>query len=129
MWWRRELAFFDKLPPHISHLRSEVIHNPIGCIFNLLHLSGEVVSRRGNCGNANSCGLPGDRFVQLGNGNVEAVAQLFLEAANHLAAILKRMRVLNTQLDGHGGNGHRVYGTAGVGAVIRLDELPDRKRR
>ena len=116
--YRPLLVSLDKLPPNIRDLRAEIVCDAVGSVFDLLHLAGEVVSRGGNRGDTDSCRLPRHGFVKLGDRDVESVGELFLQTANDLAAILERVRVLNAQLDGHGGDGHRVYGNCRRGALL-----------
>src|SRR5271168_1499703 len=103
----------QEFPPDIDCLRAQIVSDAIGRIFHLAHESREVITGTGNSGDANGSRLPGDGLVHFGDRDIEAMAELFLEAADDLAAILERLRVLNAQLDGHAGDGH-------VGSIVNV---------
>jgi hypothetical protein len=71
-----------------------------------LHESGEVVARVGDGGEAEGGGVPGEGFVEFGDGDVEAVLDFFFQAADDLAAVLEGVSVLDAELDREGGYGH-----------------------
>jgi hypothetical protein len=50
--------------------------------------------------------LPGDGFVQLGNGDVEALAELVFHGANDLAAIFEGLGMFDAEFEGELGNRH-----------------------
>lgn len=76
--------------------------------FDLLELAGEISRRGGDGCHAKGCAVPGEGVVELGDGDVEAVAKLVLEGADGLTAVFERVRVLDGELDGEGRDGHEV---------------------
>jgi hypothetical protein len=107
--------------PGDGDLCSEVFRNTDGGAFELMHKAGEVVARGGDGGDAEGGGLPGDGLVHFGDGDVEDVGQLFLQAANDLAAVLKGAGMLDTKLEEHGGDGHREFILTPRRCVVRVE--------
>jgi hypothetical protein len=63
------------------------------------------------------CALPGNRFVQFRDRNIEPVTKFLFEAANHLAPVLERVRLLDVQFKRERNNSHS-YPSAVCAAVI-----------
>ena len=83
--------------------------------FNLAKLTGQVAGGAGDSRDAKCSAIPDDGVVEFGNGDVEAVAQPFLEGAHDLAAVLEGMCVLDGEFEGERGERHGGEGKAGSG--------------
>ena len=91
---------FEKGPVGVGDFCALVVGQAGDGGFELLHEAGEVVAGVGDGGEAEGGGVPGEGFVEFGDGDVEAVLDFFLEAADDLAAVLEGVGVLDAELDG-----------------------------
>ncbi len=78
-------------------------------LVDLLELAGEVAGGGGDGGDAEGGAVPDDAFVEFGDGEVEAVAELVLHGAEDLAAVFEGVGVRDFELDGEFGDGHDPY--------------------
>lgn len=78
----------------------------MGGLVDLLELSGEVAVGGGDGGDAEGGSVPDDSVVELGYGDVEAVAELFFHGANDLTAVLEGLSVGDFDLKDKFGHGH-----------------------
>jgi hypothetical protein len=67
--------------------------------------------------------LPGDCFIELGYGDVEALAKLIFHGADDLAPVFEGPGVFDAKLEGELGDGHD--GRESTGCILRpsLDEV------
>ncbi|HTV08882.1 MAG TPA: hypothetical protein VMD97_07550 [Candidatus Aquilonibacter sp.] len=86
--------------------------NATGRGLDLVELPGQVTGRAGDSGDAESGAVPDERVVEFGDGDVEAMAEFFLERAHGLAAVLEGVRVLDGELEGECGERHESEGKA-----------------
>ena len=75
-------------------------------LIDLLELASEVAGGRGDGGDAEGGAVPDNGVVELGNGEVEAMAEFFFHGTNDLAAILERLGVGDFDLEDEFGYGH-----------------------
>ena len=78
----------------------------MGGLVDLLELSGDVAGGGGDGGDAEGGAVPDDGIVELGYGDVEAVAEFFFHGADHLAAVLERLGVGDFDLEDEFGYWH-----------------------
>ena len=75
-------------------------------LVNLLELAGEIGGGGGDGGDSEGGAVPDDAVVELGYGEVEAVAELVFHGAKDLAAVFEGLSVVDLQFDGEFGDGH-----------------------
>jgi hypothetical protein len=73
---------------------------------DLLDLACEIAGGGGDGGDAEGGPVPDCTFVELGDGEIEGVAEFVLEGANDVAAVLEGLGVWDFELDGEFGDGH-----------------------
>jgi hypothetical protein len=78
----------------------------VGGLVYLVELSGEVAGRGGDGGDAERGSVPDDGVVELGYGDVEAVAEFLFHGADDLAAVLERLGVGDFDLEDEFGQWH-----------------------
>ena len=78
----------------------------MGGLIDLLELSSEVAGGGGDGCDAEGGAVPNDGVVELGDGEVEAVAKLVFHGTENLAAVFKGLSMRNLQFDGEFGDGH-----------------------
>ena len=83
----------------------------MGCLVDLLELSGEIAGGRGDSRDAEGGAIPDDGVVELGYGEIEAVAKFLFHGADDLAAVFEGLGVGDFYLDDEFGQRH---GLAGV---------------
>ena len=81
----------------------------VGGTVDLLKLAGEVAGGAGDGSDAEGGTVPNDAFVEFGDREVEAMAELVLHGAEDLAAVFERVGVRDFKLDGDFGDGHGPY--------------------
>ena len=92
--------------PGVDYVATQPNGEAAGGGLDLAELAGQVAGRLGDSGNTEGGAVPEYSVVELSDGDIEAVAQFFLEGANDLAAVLEGLRVLDGQLEGEGGERH-----------------------
>jgi hypothetical protein len=97
--------------PGVDYVATQPNGEAAGGGLDLAELTGQVAGRLGDSGNTEGGAVPEYSVVELGDGDVEAVAQLLLEGANDLAAVFERLRVLDGEFEGEGGERHGGKGT------------------
>lgn len=98
--------------PGLYYVASQTNGESAGGGLDLAELAGQVAGRVGDSGDPKGGAVPDHRVVELGDGDVEAVAQLFLEGAHDLAAVFERLRMFDSELEGEGGERHEIEGKA-----------------
>jgi hypothetical protein len=99
---------FEVFPEAVGELGAVFVGHAAGGALDLFNEAVEVVARAGDGDDAESGGLPRDGFVELGDGDVEALAQLIFQRADDLAAVLEGLRVLDAEFEGELGYGHEM---------------------
>jgi hypothetical protein len=69
-------------------------------LVDLLELAGEIAGGRGDSGDSQGGAVPDDAVVELGYGEVEAVAELVFHGAENLATVFEGLSVGNLKFDG-----------------------------
>ena len=92
--------------PGVGDFGAEAGGVALGGFVDLLDLAGEVGRGRGDGDDAEGGAVPDDAVVQLGDGEVEAVAEFVLEGADDLAAVLEGLGIGDFDFEGKAGDGH-----------------------
>jgi hypothetical protein len=95
-----------RLEPGVDYVATQPNGEAAGGGFDLAELARQVTGRLGDSSNSEGGSVPEYSVVELGDGNIEAVPQLFFEGANDLAAVFERLRVLDGEFKGEGGERH-----------------------
>ena len=106
-----------RIEPRINYVASQTDGKPAGGGFDLAKLAGEIAGGRGDGSDAQRGAVPEGSVVELGDGDVEAVAEFFLEGAYDLATVLERLCVLDGELEGEHGERHEIEGSKREGAI------------
>jgi hypothetical protein len=102
-----------RLEPRINYVASQTNGEATGCSFDLTELAGEVAGRVRDGRDPKGGPVPNDGVIEFGDGDIEAVAQLFFERAHDLTAVLEGLRVLDGEFEGERGERHECEATAG----------------
>ena len=94
------------LKPLINYDPPQPTCEPARGGLNLSKLTGQVAGRLRDSGDAEGGAVPQEGVIELGDGDVEAMAQLLLERAHDLTAVLERLRVLDGEFEGKRSEGH-----------------------
>ena len=78
----------------------------MGGLIDLLELSSEVAGGGGDGCDAEGGAVPNDGVVELGDGEVEAVAELLFHGADDLPAVFEGLGVGDFDLEDEFGQGH-----------------------
>lgn len=108
---------FHVLPERVVKLGAMLVEDAARGALDFLDQAVEVIAGAGDGHHANGGRLPGDGFIHFGNRDIEALAQLVLEGADHLTPVLEGLGVLDADFerelsDGHG-FGEQLYGGMG----------------
>ena len=103
---------FEVFPKAVGEFGAVFIGHTARGALHLFDKAVQITARTGDGDDAEGGGLPCDGFVELGNRDVEALAQLILQRADDLAAVLERLRVFDAEFEGEMGYGH------GAGCVV-----------
>ncbi len=76
------------------------------CLVDLLELAGEVAGGARDGSDAEGGTVPDDAVVELGDGEIEAMAEPVLHGAEDLAAVFEGLGVGDFELDGDFGDRH-----------------------
>jgi hypothetical protein len=120
----RRIAF-DEIPPGVGDLRAEFAGHALCGLLDLFDEAAEVVAGVGDGYNADGGALPGDGFIELGYGDVEALAKLVFEGADYLAAVFEGLGVIDAEFEGELGYGHKVR-EQGIGNREQGTDVRDR---
>ena len=84
----------------IQDFAAEACAKALGGGLHFTQLAGEVAGGARDGHDADGGAVPDQGFIQFGDGDVEAVAKLFLERAHDLAAVLEGLCVLDAKFEG-----------------------------
>jgi hypothetical protein len=112
---RRECGFgggsgFDVIPEGVGEVGAVFVGDAAGGALDLFDEAVEVVAGAGDGDDAEGGGLPGDGFVELGDADVEGLAELVLKGADDLAAVFEGVGVLDAEFEGELGDRHGATG-------------------
>jgi len=96
----------EKVDEGVEDFGGEGVGEAMEGVVDLAHLAGEVGGGAGDGDDAEGGAVPEAGVVELGDPDVEAVAELVFERADDLAAVLEGLGVGDGELDGEFGNGH-----------------------
>jgi hypothetical protein len=97
--------------PGVDYVATQPNCQAAGGGLDLAELAGQVAGRVGDSDDTQRGAVPKYSVIKLGDGDVEAVAELFLKRANDLAPILEGLRVLDGEFESEHGERHGGKGT------------------
>lgn len=106
----------EVVPEGVGQLGTEFIGHAAGGAFDLVDQALEIGAGAGDGNDAQGRCLPGDSFVELGDGDIKVVAQLVLEGADDLTPVFEGLGVFDTKLEGELGDGHVLADDLGCAA-------------
>lgn len=101
-----ERSAFEIFPEGIGQLGAEFVGHAAGGALHFFDEAVQVLPRVRDGHHANGGGLPCDRLIHLGYGDVEALLQPVFERADDLTPVFERVGVLNADFEGELGYGH-----------------------
>jgi hypothetical protein len=127
---------FKVFPEAVGEFSAEFVGHATGGALDFFDELMQVAARTGDGDDAEGCGSPGYGFIHFGDRDVEGLPELVLYRADHLAAVLERLGVLDAEFESELGYGHgvarplgfdspgclilaRVEGGAGQESVVR----------
>ena len=87
------------LEPGVDYVATQPNGEAAGGGLDFAELASQVTGRLRDSRNTKRGAIPEDGVVELGDGDVEAVTQLFFERAHDLAAVFEGLSVRNLQFD------------------------------
>ena len=94
------------LEPGVDYVASQPNGEATGGGLNLPKLTGQVAGRLRDSGDSEGGAIPQDGVVELSDRDVEVMAELLLERAHDLAAVLERLSVLDGEFQGERSKRH-----------------------
>jgi len=101
-----ERAFFD-LPSEldlfdirIDDFGAQRLREPVDRLIDLLHLPSQIARGTGESDDPKDGAVPKTGIVELGDGDIEVVAELVFERPHDLTAVLQRLGVRNGDFHG-----------------------------
>jgi len=76
-------------------------------VFDFAELAGEIRRRTRDRDDADGGAVVDDGLVELGDRDVEVLAELVLERADDLAAVFEGVRVFDGEFESESGDGHK----------------------
>ena len=83
----------------INDFRAQRCGDAVDGLVNLLELAGEIAGGRGDSCDAEGGTVPDNAVIKLGDGEVEAIAELVFERTEDLATVFERLSVGDLQFD------------------------------
>src|SRR5215813_10214897 len=111
---RESLRTSFKVYVAVGEFGAIVVCYAAGSAFHLLHQSAEVIARAGNTNYSDRRSLPQVGFIEFGNGHIEALAELVLQAAQYLVFVLERLCAFYAEFQGERCDGHIVLQNKGA---------------